>query len=796
MMMINYYIKAAWRKLVNSKSYSFINIAGLSLSIFGSVVIFQFVKFHVDTDTYHQKFKNIYRVVMDLHLDEGIEHEKGSPFILHETLKEDFSNVEHTAYLGQQELTISISKGNNSPERYLEKEFAAFINEGYFKIFDYQWLAGNPSLLNAPNRAVLTEKYAKKYFGDANPVNQILNINNKQDVKVIGVLKDIHGNTDLRTEVFISLPTMKTIMPEFGYEDWQWFTESKETYISIKNNTSKETLESQFPAFSKKYYGENARYYQFHLQKLSDVHFNLDYNGKIKKSTILFFALIGALLIVIACINFINLSTAHSFRRSKEIGIRKTLGSSQPQLFWQFITETAIVSGISVVLALFFAYMAIPVVNDWLAVKITFEQFFDFKTVIFVFILIIFTTLTAGFYPSLVVASFNPLNALKGNSKEFGGGISLRKVLVISQFGISFILIAFSILIVQQINYINNKDIGSSKKLILHIKIPNAENNNLAVFKNQLLQKPYVENISFSSNPPSSKAGWGGSIKFDSRDWEKFTVRSRSADENYLDTYDIKLLRGRKPVASDTIREVLINEKLVKKLGLNDAAEALNKQLTIGDADNKIATIAGIVSDFNNTDLYSGIEPTVIFSLRNRYTQVAVRLNTFDAENQIREISKVWQAIYPNNVFEYSFYDDELARFYAREEVTRDLIIFFASLSVFVSCLGLLGLVKIAVSQRIKEIGVRKALGASASSIITLLSKDFLKLIIIANGIAIPVAYYFMNRWLQDFAFRINIGWWVFLLAAASALLIALATISFQAIKAAIANPVKSLRTE
>lgn len=781
---------------MNSKNYSLINIAGLSLSIFGSIIIFQFVKFHVDTDTYHQKFKNIYRVVMDLHLDEGIEHEKGSPFILHETLKNDFSNVEHTAYLGQHEMTISISKGNSSPDRYLEKEFAAFINEGYFKIFDYQWQAGNASLLNLPNMAVLTEKYAKKYFGEANPINQILNINNKQDVKVIGVLKDIPGNTDLRTEVFISLPTMKTIMPEFGYEDWQWFTKSKETYISLKNKTSKETFEAQFSSFSKKYYGENARYYQFHLQKLSDVHFNLDYNGKIKKSTILFFSLIGILLIVIACINFINLSTAHSFRRSKEIGIRKTLGSSQPQLFWQFMTEVAIVSGVSVMLALFFAYIATPVVNDWLAVRITFKQFFDFKTVIFVFILVIFTTLTAGFYPSLVVAWFNPLNALKGNSKEFGGGISLRKGLVVMQFGISFILIAFSILIVQQINYINNKDIGSSKKLILHIKIPNPENNNLTVFKNQLLQKPYVQNISFSGIPPSSKEGWGGSIKLDDRGWEKFPVRSRSADENYLDTYQIKLLTGRKPVASDTIREVLINEKLVKTLGFKDPEEALNRKLTIGDADNKIATITGIVSDFNNTDLYSGIEPTVIFSLKTRYKQAAVRLNTFDAKNKIREISEVWQAIYPNDVFEYSFYDDELARFYAREEVTRGLIIFFASLSVFVSCLGLLGLVSLAVSQRIKEIGVRKVLGASAGGIIALLSQDFLKLIIIANGIAIPVAYYFMNKWLQDFAFRISIGWELFLLAGAIALLIALATISFQAIKAAMANPVKALRTE
>ena len=794
--MINYYVKTAWRKLVNSKGYSFLNIAGLSLGIFGSIVIFQFIKYHLSTDTYHQNFKNVYRVVMDLHLDEGLEHEKGSPFILHETLKNDFSTVDNTAYIGQQEMTINISTSNKLPGKYLEKESAAFINREYFKIFDYQWLAGSPSLLNMPNTAVLTEKYAKKYFGDENPINRIVNINSKQDVKIIGLLKDIRGNTDLRTEVFISLPTMKTIMPDFGYDDWQWFTTSKETYISLKNNTSKEIFDSQFPAFSRKYYGDNAKYYQFHLQKLSDVHFNLDYNGKIKRSTIVFFSLIGLLLIVIASINFINLSTAQSFKRFKEIGIRKTLGSSQPQLFWQFITEMGIVSVVSVILALFFALMVTPVVNNWLNVRITFNQFFDYKALVFVFVLILFITIAAGFYPSMIVARFNPLNALKGISKGIGEGVLLRKGLVIFQFSISFILVALSVLIVQQISFLKNKDIGSSKKLILHIKIPNTGNNSLTVLKNQLLQKPYVQNVSFSSNAPSSKAGWGGSIKFDNRDWEKFAARSRSADENYLDTYQIKLLKGKKPVPSDTISEVLVNEKLIKELGLKNLEDALNKKLIIGDADNKTSNIVGVVSDFNNTDLYSGIEPTVIFSLKIRYKQAAIRLHTFDSKKTIREISKIWGAVYPDDVFEYSFYDEELARFYSREILTRGLIIFFASLSVFISCLGLFGLVSVAVTQRTKEIGVRKVLGASVSSIIALLSKSFLKLIIVAIAIAIPVAYYFMNKWLQDFAYRTNISWMVFVTTALIAIGIALLTISFQAIKAAIANPVKSLRTE
>jgi putative ABC transport system permease protein len=794
--MIQNYFKIAFRNLKRNKVFSLINIAGLALGIAGSIIIFQLVKYHFSTDDYHKNAKNIYRVVMDLHLEDGsVEHEKGSPFILHNTLKKDFASVENVAYVGKEEVVISVVKLNGVINKYLEKESAIFTNSEYFNLFDYKFVEGKSAFLNVPNSVILTEKFSKKYFGESNPIGKILKISNLQNVKVVGLIQNYPSNTDLKTDVFISLPTIKTIIPDYGYEDWYWFSKTRETYISLQNKTSKEDFEKQLPAFSKKYFGQDAKVFQFHLQELSDVHFNLDYGGKIKKSTIVILSFIGLLLILIACINFINLSTAHSFKRVKEIGVRKVLGSSQRQLFWQFITEITVITVISISLALFFGYMAIPTLNGWLQTEINFAQFFDDKLLIFIPLLLIFIVIVAGIYPSFVISNFNPIKALKGNNQGLSKGISLRKALVTTQFCISFILIAVSIVVVFQIDYLRNKDIGLNKDLILHVNIPNNEKSILTTFKNQLSQKSYVKNISFERSAPSSKFGGGGQVKFENQEMSKFAVRSRIADENYLDTYQIKLITGRKPIACDTVREVLVNEKLVKDLGLKTPEEVINKRLLLGDS-GQTGVIVGVVADFNNTDLYAKIEPTVIFSLMNRYKQAAIKLNAFDSEKTIQDISKTWESLFPNEVMEYFFYDQELAQFYEREDLIRNLTISFALLSVFISCLGLFGLVSFTITQRTKEIGIRKVLGASVNQIFTLLSTEFLKLVIISFIIAIPMAWWAMDKWLQDFAYRIEIGWWIFALAGGFSLLITLLTVSYQAIKAALANPVKSLRTE
>ncbi len=792
--MLKNYLKIAARSLTKNKVYTFINVLGLSLGLFGSLVIFQFVKFHLLTDSHHHNSKSIYRVVMNLHLDDGsIEHEKGSPYILHEALKNDFSSVQNVAYLGQQELTLSVPNKDNLPSKFLEKETAAFIGEEYFKVFDYEWVMGQAASLNLPNTVILTQKHAKKYFGDANPINKVLIVDNATPLKVVGILRDIPETTDLKTEVFISLPTLKTIVSDNSFTEWAWFMKSRETYICLKNNTSKATFEAQLPAFSKKYYGEMSKYYRFQLQELSDVHFNLDFGGKISKSSIYLFSAIGILLLVVACINFINLSTAYVFKRFKEIGVRKTLGSSQGQIFWQFIVEIGIITLISLFFAIISAYLFMPIINTWLNINITLKQFFDIQMLIFLPVIIMVTMTLAGLYPSLVASGYNPIYILKGISQNSKTGLSLRKGLVISQFGVAIVLVAVSILVVIQIRFLHQKDIGSTKDLIIHVQVPDTEHSER--LKNQLTQKPFVASISFARRAPSAeKGGSGGTIKFENRDWEKFVARSKIADENYLDTYQIKLLTGRKPVASDTIREILVNRKLVNDLGLKTPESILNKHLLVGDADGT-GLIVGVVADFNNADLYTPVEPTVIFSMKQRYRFAAIRLNHYSSE-VLAELKTIWEGVYPNDVFEYSFYDEELAKLYKREELTRNIVIAFALLTIFIACLGLLGLVNLTVSHRTKEIGIRKVLGASVLSIAFLLSKEFLKLVMIAIVIASPIAYYFMDTWLNNFAFKVEIKWWIFALSGLFIITISLLTLSYQAIKAALMNPVKSLKTE
>jgi putative ABC transport system permease protein len=786
-------LKFTLRVLSRNRLFTFLNIAGLAMGMAGGILVFSLVKHHLSVDTYHKNADRIYRVVVDLHLGDGsIEREKGSAYILHGTLKKDYPAIEEATYLAQKPLTIAINE-RNIVHKYSEKEAAGFTNANYFRIFDYEWKAGSADALNKPNQVVLTERYAQKFFGTSNALGKTLKLDNQQEVVVAGILGDYPANTDLKTDIFVSLPTLKTILPNYGYEDWGWIDSGRQTFVMLRSKDMKSDFDKQMPAFSKRYYGADSEIFKYHLQDLSDIHFNIDYGGKIKQSTVSLLLIIGVLMVVIACINFINLSTALSFKRYKEVAVRKTLGSSQAQIFWQFIGETTVVAVLSMILAAVLASMAAPILSQWLKTPLGIALFTDVTLMGFLVLLLTAIVFIAGFYPAMVIASFQPLKALK-NMTELPKKFTLRKGLVVGQFSIACILIAVSMLVVLQLNYLKNKDLGLRKDMILHISIPKSENNTLSAFKNQVLQQANIENISFFRTAPTSQTGSGGSIRFDNRDWEKFVARSKIADNAYIDTYGIKLIAGHKPVASDTLREVLVNQKMVRDLGLKSPEEVLNKKLLVGDI-SKTGTIVGVVSDFNNTDLYSGVEPTVIFSYQPHYRYAAIQLKSYN-ENTIRQIEGIWERLYPDNVFEYSYFKEDVARFYEREELISNLTKTFAALSVFISCLGLFGLATFSIRQRTKEIGIRKVLGASVMSITTLLSVDFLKLVAISILVAVPVSYYFMAEWLKDFAYRVSIEWWIFAATGIAAVIIALITIGYQAIRAALTNPVKSLKTE
>ncbi|CAG5005469.1 hypothetical protein DYBT9275_03587 [Dyadobacter sp. CECT 9275] len=793
--MLKNYFKITVRNLVKHRLYAGINMAGLAIGMAGAIIIFQLVRYHLGTDRYHKNADRTYRVVVDLHLEDGsVEKEKGSAYVLHETLKKEFSYVENSAYLAHKELTFSLGQ-NGEAKKFLEKENAAFTNSDFFKIFDFKWVTGNPSVLNAPNQVVLTERYVRKYFGNSNPIGKYVKVNNQANLMVAGILKDYPEQTDFKKDIFISIPTLKTVIPEYGYDDWGWIDSNRETYVTLRSASDRSAFEKQMPAFAKKYYGENGAVFHYHLQELSDVHFNVNYGGKIKYSTIAMLASVGLLLILIACFNFINLSTAQGFKRSKEVGIRKVLGISKMQVFWLFIQETAVMTILSFLISLILSWIAIPLMNEWLGTAIPVNIPSDYKSPVFMAVLLAFVIALAGVYPALFVSGFSPLRAIKGLGQQRNRSFfTIRKSLVVVQFCISFVLIALSVVIILQSGYLKNKDLGIDKELVLHVNLPVNEQSRMTTLKNEISRLKEVENVSFFRTPPSSQSGYGGSIKFENREWEKFPTRSRIADHNYVKTYGLKLIAGRNPVASDTVREVLVNRKLVKDLGLKSPQDALNRRLLIGDI-GKTGIISGVLSDFNNTDLYSDIEPTVVYSFQKHYRTAGIKLQYLD-RSTIQNINTIWQKQFPDHVFEYGFYDEEIARFYKREELASSLTSLFAFLSVFLSCLGLFGLAVFSIEQRTREIGIRKVLGASVLGITTLLSRDFLVLVLIAIILASPVAYYFMNRWLADFAYRIHIHWWIFGLAGFISVAIAAVTVSFHSIKAALMNPVKSLKME
>lgn len=793
--MTSNYLKFAFRNLAKHRIYSLINVAGLAIGMAGAIVIFQLVKYHLSVDRYHAKADRTYRVVVDLHLEDGsVEKERGSAYVLHETLKKEFSNVENAAYVAHKELTISVEQ-DGARKKFLEKDHLVFTNTDFFKIFDYQFLKGSADVLNAPNQVVVTERYARKYFGSGEAIGRIIRANNRENLVVAGIVADYPEQTDFKQDVFVSLPTLKKIVPEYGYEDWGWLDSARETFITLRSPAFEAALEKQMPAFANKYYGPDGKVFHYHLQDLADVHFNIAYGGKIKYYTIVVLATVGLLLVLIACFNFINLSTAQAFKRSREVGVRKVLGVSQMQVFWLFIRETALLTVIAGTIAILLAKLLAPLVGQWIGLDMHVDMMDDPMLAAFCAALFVFVIAAAGVYPAALVSHFNPVKAIKGLLRENSRSVfSVRKSLVVAQFSISFVLIAVSTLIILQSDYLKNKDLGIDKDLVLHLNLPETETNKLAALRNELTALPEVVDLSFFRSAPSVQMSGGGTIKFENRDWEKFVARSRAADEHFVKTYGLKLTAGRIPSHADTLNELLVNRKMVRALGLKSPEEILGKRLLVGDV-GKTGVIVGVLSDFNNGDLYTTIEPTVIFGALNRYRTAGIKLSRVNPST-IAAVSAIWQKQFPENVIEYSFYDDEIAKFYQREELATRLTTTFALLSVFLSCLGLFGLAIFAIEQRTKEIGIRKVLGASVAGIAALLSIDFLKLVLVAVVIASPAAWYFMNKWLQDFAYRIEIQWWIFAGAALLALGIALLTIVFQSVKAALADPVKSLKME
>jgi putative ABC transport system permease protein len=814
--MFKNYFKTAFRSLIHNRNYTIINIAGLAVGIAVCMMIFIIIQVQTSFDNFHSKKDRIYRVLTEYHhADAGnIVYGKDVPFPMPIGLKTAFPQIEQVAPVWESHNDqLLIPDDNGTTIRTFKEDKGIFFTEpSFFKMFDYPLLAGSYESLKEPNNVLLTKEIAEKYFGDwKTALGKTINLeaggsifsHGTDILKVTGILATIPANTDFQLKLVVAFGT--GITEDMAKStDWEDRTNSDfGCYILLPPNISVDNFNPQLRAYSRKMESPDNKDSHI-IQPLSAVHYDTqtgDYSNKtISQELLNVLWLIAAFILLIACVNFINLSTAQAVNRAKEVGVRKVLGSNKSQLQIQFIIETFLIVTSAVILAAVITTLALPFVNQLLELSLSSNILSNPAVILFLLTVTIVVTPLAGFYPSIVLSRFNPVNALKSKlTANTAKGISLRSGLVVFQFIIAQALIIGTLIIVKQMNYFMDQPLGFDKDAIINVpfRVDSAWFSKVDYLKQQLLSVNGVQAVSFSSNTPVEDANdmWS-TFKFDHAIKEAdFKAITKFADNEYVPAYKLQLIAGRNLQPSKMTREFLVNESLMKSLGIKNPDEILNKEISIW-GDRIKCPVVGVLKDFNDRSFRHDLAPLLITTNVTMYSQAGIKLETKNISSTLQSVKKIWEQTFPNFVYEYRFLDDKIESFYKQENQLAQLYKIFAAIAIFLSCLGLYGLASFMAVQRIKEVGIRKVLGATAGKIVYLFSKEFIILITIAFAIATPIAWYFMHQWLQGYVYRINISWWLFATGGLGAIIIALATISFQAIKAAIANPVKSLRTE
>jgi putative ABC transport system permease protein len=805
--MLKNYFKTAFRSLGRNKNYTIINIAGLTAGISICLLIFITIQFELSYDNFHSKKDRIYRVLTEYHHADAANVFYGSavPFAMPAGLKNSFPQVEQVVpiYSEDNDQIMVLGNDGKTEKKFKEERGVFFTQPSFFGVFDFPFLAGSAASLNEPNTAVLTKEIAEKYFGDwRTAIGKTIKWNNNYALKITGVLATIPANTDFQLKIVIVYGTGFTA--ELAKStNWDGTNSSFGCYILLPQNTSVAAFNTQLRAYSKKM--ESADNKDSHIiQPLSQVHYDTQVgnysNKRISMELIRALWLIAGFILLIACVNFINLSTAQAINRAKEVGVRKVLGSNRSQLKLQFISETFLIVFASVILAVAISFAALPSLSKIVELPLTINLISNPVIILFLFIITVVVTVLAGLYPSVVLSRFNPIHTLKSTAmSKSTKGISLRRGLVVFQFVIAQALIIGTLIMVKQMNYFSNQPIGFDKNAIVNIPFPgdSAGTSKLDYLRKELAGVKGIQNISFSSNTP---------IEDDNDNWTTFNFNHAAketdfyaiikwVDNNYLPTYKLPLVAGRNLEASDTAREFLVDELLLKNLGIKDPKDAINKTVSLWGG-HLNGTIVGVIKEFNSRSFRRDLAPVLMTTFKRAYGVAGIKLSTNDVSSSMKSIEKIWSQTYPDFIFEYKFLDSKIDSFYKQERQLSNLYQIFAAIAIFLSCLGLYGLASFMAVQRIKEVGIRKVLGATTTNIVYLFSKEFIVLIGIAFVIASPIAWYFMHQWLQDYVYRIDISWWIFILGGLASIVIALLTVSFKAIKAALANPVKSLRTE
>jgi ABC-type antimicrobial peptide transport system permease subunit len=813
--MFKNYLKIAWRNLTRNKSYAAINVTGLAVGIAVCVVIFIIIQFQTSFDNFHSKKDRIYRMLTEYHSEESgnISYGKAVPFPMPAGLKTAFPQIEQVApiFVSHDDQLLIVDNNGNTERSFKEQHGVFYASPSFFKVFDFPLLAGSYESLKDPNNVLLTREIAEKYFGDwKTAIGRTIKLemggymfeHGTDILKVSGILASIQANTDFQLKVVVSYGTGFTGDFLAKSNDWDGNVAGFGCYVLLPPNTSASNFNQQLRAYFRKV--ESSGNKDSHiLQPLSAVHYDTqvgNYSNKtISHELLNVLWLIAAFILLIACVNFINLSTAQAVNRAKEVGVRKVLGSNKSQLQLQFIVETFLIVVGAVMLAAIITVFALPSVGGLLELSLAFNIFSNPAIVLFLLTIAVIVTALAGFYPSIVLSRFNPVNALKSKLTSNTEGISLRRGLVVFQFIIAQALIIGTLIIVKQMDYFMNQPLGFDKDAIINVpfRVDSLRLSRLGYLKKQLMSVNGVQAVTYSSNTPVENGTdlWS-IIKYNHAVKQTdFQVITKFADDEYVSAYKLPLIAGRNMHPADTAGEFLVNEALVKSLGLKKPEDILNKPMTTWH-DKIKGTVVGVLKDFNNRSFRNDLAPLLITTDIAMYNQVGIKLSTTNMSSTMPLVKKVFDQTFPDFVYEYKFLDDKIGSFYKQENQLSALYKIFAAIAIFLSCLGLYGLASFMAVQRIKEVGIRKVLGATAGSIVYLFSKEFIILIAVAFAIATPIAWYYMHQWLQAYVYRINISWWLFAAGGFGATIIALATISFQAIKAAKANPVKSLRSE
>jgi putative ABC transport system permease protein len=798
--MIKNYFKTAFRNLARRKSQTFLNITGLSVGFAAFMLIFLVIRYEQSFDTFHANRDQLFRVVRISRNPVNREYRSGVPIPVTEGLRTNYPQLANVGCIttdNNAQIVVS-GKGNSSSKKFKEVSGVFLAEPQFFEMFSFPTVAGDRRSLSMPGNILLTQSTANKYFGDWHLATGKTFSFDGIPVKVTGILKDLPANSDFQMKEVLSYATLRKYA---DFSDWGSIDDDNYCFVQLKEHNSPAAFSRLLDQFTNKYIKPVNDGYFLSLQPLSELHYDGlygNYSGHVFSKDLIFaLTAIGIFLLVIACVNFINLSTAQAVNRAKEVGVRKVLGGSRGQLVAQFLGEAALISFFALVIALLVAGASIAGINHLLDIKLAASALIEGKMVVFIAAALVAVILLSGFYPAFLLSGFNASKVLKGNlSVQQGRGISLRRGLVVLQFAIAQVLIIATLVVASQMSYFSYADMGFSKDAIITAEFPRGKTGVASqdVLRNELLGTPGIENVSFSYESPVSGGSFTDLRTPDNTGKEpNMEVALKIADTSYFSVYHIIFLAGRSYYQRDTTSEFVINRIVARKLGYRYPGQAIGKMITING---QTYPIVGVVKDFHIASFRDTVFPVVMVCNKRAYGVASIKLNMAKAQPVIASMQKIWDSNYPDFTFDYAFIDQIIANFYTQEDQLSKLYKLFSALAIFISCLGLYGLISFMAVQRKKEIGIRKVLGAPLNSILTLLSKEFTILITIAFAISAPIAWYFMHQWLQQYPYRIGLGAWFFLATMGGSVLIAWVTVGYTAIRAARANPVMALRSE